>query len=127
MRSCEQDAPPAPSHTQKAARARTPTGRLPRRRAGLAGDSGAPGERRGDMAGDGREGDTEQLARTLCTLELRLLRRLLEGGLRDGDTGQGPACADMPTRAPRAAPGEPGARRLRAPGRHLCRKAPLPT
>jgi hypothetical protein len=47
------------------------------------------------MAGDGREGDTEQLARAQATLELRLLRRLLEGGFLDGDDGHCTACPDM--------------------------------
>ena len=83
-------------HGTGAAHGGTRTGRLPRRRAGLAvGDSGAPGDRRGDMVGDGREGDTEQLARAQATLELRLLRRLLEGGFLDGDDGHCTACPDM--------------------------------
>jgi hypothetical protein len=47
------------------------------------------------MVGDGREGDTEQLARAQATLELRLLRRLLEGGFLDGDDGHCTACPDM--------------------------------
>jgi len=50
--------------------------------------------RRGDDGRDGRDGESEQLARLLATLLPRLLRRLPEGGLFEGDAGH--ECPKMP-------------------------------
>mmetsp|Transcript_87617 Transcript_87617/g.128153 ORF Transcript_87617/g.128153 Transcript_87617/m.128153 type:complete len:128 (-) Transcript_87617:236-619(-) len=69
------------------------TGRLFRRRKGLVGMAMAE-SRRGDDGRDGRDGESEQLARLLATLLPRLLRRLPEGGLFEGDAGQ--ECPKMP-------------------------------